>query len=110
MKTMTVVAMRPMRTSSCCVAPGFHFPYKSTVKRVEHALNTPASDPINAESKPATTMPRRPGGKRYCTSIGNDPWATEGIAWPSGPIIPASSGILPLLARAKHTMPGTMNR
>jgi hypothetical protein len=31
----------------------------STVKRVEQALNTPASEPINAESRPATTIPRK---------------------------------------------------
>ena len=32
---------------------------------VEQALNTPASDPISADSSPATTMPRIPGGSRY---------------------------------------------
>ena len=32
----------------------------STVKSVEHALKTPASDPMSADSSPATTMPRRP--------------------------------------------------
>ena len=36
------------------------------MKSVEQALNTPASEPIRAESSPATTMPRRPGGSRYC--------------------------------------------
>ena len=30
-------------------------------------------------------------------------------AWPSGPIIGASSGILPLLASAKQIRPGMMN-
>ena len=41
------------------------------VNKVEQALNTPASDPIRAESRPATTMPRNPGGSRYSTIMGN---------------------------------------
>ena len=98
--TMTTVAMRPVRTSCDWLAFGFHFWYRSTVNSVEQALNTPASDPISAESSPATTMPRIPGGSRYCTSMGKAPFDTAGIALPSGPIICASSGILPLLARA----------
>ena len=82
---------------------------KVHVKSVEQALNTPASDPINAESSPATTMPRRPGGRRYCTIIGKRP-APAAAGWPSGPICAAVPGILPLLARAKQISPGMMNR
>ena len=82
----------------------------STVKSVEQALKTPASEPISAESRPATTMPRSPGGSRYCTIIGKAPWAMGPMALPSGPIMTASSGILPLLARAKQIRPGMMNR
>src|SRR5205823_7325350 len=76
-----------------------------SVNNVEHALNTPASDPIRAESKPATTRPRNPGGNRYCTIIGKAPWATEEIALPSAPIITPSAGTLPLFARRseEHT-------
>ena len=81
------------------------------MKRVEQALNTPASEPMRAESRPATTMPRSPGGSRYCTIIGKAPWATEAIGlavgadqWLRG------SGILPLFARAKQMRPGMMKR
>ncbi len=77
---------------------------------VEQALNTPASEPINAESNPATTMPRMPGGSRYCTIIGNAPLESAAIDLPSGPISGASSGTLPLLASAKQIRPGMMNR
>ena len=80
------------------------------MKSVEQALNTPASEPISAESSPATTMPRSPGGSRYCTIMGKGACAVAGTAWPSGPIIGASSGIFPLLASAKQIRPGMMNR
>ena len=43
------------------------------VKSVEQALKTPASEPIKADSKPATTMPRRPAGRRFFTIRGNAP-------------------------------------
>ena len=33
------------------------------VKSVDEALNTPANELINAERRPATTMPRTPAGK-----------------------------------------------
>ena len=52
----------------------------STVKSVEHALKTPASDPINAESSPATTIPLSPDGSRYCTINGKAPWDAFGSA------------------------------
>ena len=44
------------------------------MKRVEQALNTPANEPISAESNPATTMPRSPAGNMYLTISGNAPW------------------------------------
>ncbi len=80
------------------------------MKSVEQALNTPASEPISAESNPATTMPRSPGGSRYCTIIGNAPWAACGSAGRPAHDMALSSGTLPLLARAKQIMPGMMNR
>jgi len=107
---MLAVAIRPMRTISCWDALGLHFAYRSTVKSVEHALNTPASDPMSAESSPATTRPRNPGGSRYCTSMGNAPWATAVFTLPSAPIITPSAGTLPLFASAKQMSPGIMNR
>jgi len=36
----------------------------STVNRVEQALKTPASDPIKADSNPATTIPLNPVGRK----------------------------------------------
>jgi len=70
---MTVWQCGPHADQFMCVAPGFHFPYKSTVKRVEHALNTPARTHQTPRASRQRRWPRRPGGKRYCTSIGNDP-------------------------------------
>ena len=53
----------------------------STVKRVEQALNTPASEPISAESSPATTMPRRPGRQQVLApSAGRRPGPASGSA------------------------------
>ena len=49
-------------------------------KSVEQALNTPARDPIRADSRPATTIPRSPGGSRYWTNIGNAAFERAGIA------------------------------
>ena len=77
---------------------------------VEQALNTPASEPISAESRPATTMPRSPGGRRYFTINGKAPCASCGMGRPSGVTIAASSGSFPLLASAKQIRPGMMNR
>src|ERR1019366_7932242 len=71
------------------------------VKSVEQALNTPARDPMRAESNPATTMPRRPGGNRCLTMSGKAFWASK---------LAASSGTLPLLTKAKQIRPGMMNR
>ena len=78
---------------------------------MEQALNTPASEPIKAESNPATTMPRNPAGNMYLTISGNAAWVSCGIGLPSGPIISsANSANFPLLASAKQIIPGMMNR
>ena len=92
------------------MAPGFHFAYKSTVKSVAQALNTPANEPISAESSPATTIPRNPAGSRCCTNSGK---AACACSWPMAPWrnkAAVNSGTLPLLANAKHTRPGMMNK
>ena len=81
------------------------------MKSVEQALNTPASEPISAESSPATTMPRSPAGSRYLTISGKAAWASCGIGCAVGvDHAPSSPGTLPLLARAKQIRPGMMNR
>ena len=77
---------------------------------VEQALNTPASDPISAESSPATTMPRTPAAAGTAPSSGTRLATRPGSRCPSGPIIGASSGTLPLFASAKQIRPGMMNR
>src|ERR1700690_1518961 len=82
----------------------------STVKSVEQALKTPARDPMSAERSPATTIPRRPGGRRYFTMSGNAACASDGIALPLAPMIMPSSATFPLFASAKQMSPGMMNR
>jgi len=91
-------------------ASGLSFWYRSTVNRVEHALNTPAREPMSAERRPATTIPRSPGGSRNFTISGNAAWHSAGTGLPSAPTIDESSGIFPLLASAKQIRPGMMNR
>ena len=74
---------------------------------VEQALNTPASEPISAESRPATTMPAQPGRQQvlHHHREGALRDRADRLAVGADHARP-SSGILPLLARAKQIRPG----
>ena len=78
---------------------------------VEQALNTPASEPISAESSPATTMPAQPGRQQVLHHQRERRLGLVGDGLPfASSRACCSSGTLPLLARAKQIRPGMMNR
>jgi hypothetical protein len=90
---MTAVAMRPVaQVALRCL--GFHLLIEVDCEQREQALKTPASEPISAESKPATTF-RGFWREQMLHHHRNAPFETLAIVLPSGPIRDASSGTLP---------------
>ena len=57
------------------------------MKSVDEALNTPASELINAARSPATTSPRTPTGRMVVTRSGKAACAAPGIRFPSASTI-----------------------